>query len=758
MKSGRRGLAELAAGSVLALMLGLTWMEWKAIGADEARDTKAQLESRARLTEIRIAKRMSAYEELLRATAGFLGVSGQVGRTGFHDFVAALEIGGNYPGTDGIAFNLVIPAPDLARHIDAVRKEGFPDYTVHPIAKFPGQAARPVGVREFFTSIALIEPFSGPNLWAFGYDAFSEPIRRAAMEKARDGGRPELTNKLTLFQETREHGHTGVLMYLPVFRGGGAPQGMAERREALVGWVSMAIGMAGFMEGTLGGGGTDLDIWFYDGERATAEGMLFGPADTLDPPEETADRPVATRTLVVGGRPWTVLLRARPDFLAGDMHRHKPLVGLAGILLSLVLAAMTWILATGRARALRLAGDMTRGLVAAGADLRRSEAEYRGLVDNLNAGVVVHAPNTSVVLANAKACFLLGVSQDQLLGKVAFDPDWRFLREDGTPMTPGEFPATRVVTSGKPVVNLLAGILRPATQDPVWVLVSATPVFGETGQLIQIVVTFTDITRRKEAEETLRKTQAQLVIASRLASMGTLVAGLAHEINNPLTATVSGQGLVLEEIREVRNLLQGRAPFDREVAVRTLDGMAEALDDAQTGAQRVSRIVRDMTTYGRPDPQRSRAKLIDVVKDAMRWLPSSLGGAATLRVEDHGAPDVLASAGQVEQVLGNLVTNASRAMPPGRVGHITISIGSCREGMAWLEVSDDGAGMSPAMVKRVFDPFFTTRPVGEGRGTGLGLSICHAIATAHGGTLTVQSEVGGGSQFRMELPVAPPVT
>ena len=753
--SGSRGLPVLAAGSVLALMLGLTWLAWKAIGADEARDTRAQLESQARVTEIRIAKRMGAYEELLRATAGFLGVSRQVGRTGFHDFVAALDVGRNYPGTQGIAFNLVIPVPDLARHTDAVRREGFSDYTVHPVAGLPGQAARPVGLREFFTSTVFIEPFSGPNLSAFAYDAFSEPVRRAAMVKARDEGRPELTNRLTLFQEASEHARTGVLMYSPVYRGGVAPQGVAARRETLVGWVSMAIGMGAFMEGTLGGSASDVDVWLHDGERATTEGMLFGPAGELEGSPEPVDRLEATRTLVVGGRPWTLLLRAGPDFGAGVMHRFKPLVGLGGILLSLVAAALVWILATGRTRALRLAGDMNRDLVAAEADLRRSEAEYRSLVGNLNAGVVVHAPDTSVVFSNAKACFLLGVSEDQMLGKVAFDPDWRLLREDGTPMTPGEFPATRVVMSGKPVVNLVAGIQGPAIPAPVWVLVSGTPVFGETGQLIQVVVTFTDITRRKEAEETLRKTQSQLVIASRLAALGTLVAGLAHEINNPLTATLSGQGLALEEIRAVRDLLQGGAPFDREEAVRTLDWTAEALDDAQAGAERVSRIVRDMTTYGRPDPRRSRTKLIDVVQDAMRWLPSSVGGVATLHVEDQGAPAVLASAAQIEQVLGNLVANAARATSPGRVGRVTISCGTCREGMAWLEVSDEGSGMSPEMVKLVFDPFFTTRPVGEGRGTGLGLSICHAIVTAHGGTLMATSQIGKGSTFRMELPAAP---
>ncbi len=115
----------------------------------------------------------------------------------------------------------------------------------------------------------------------------------------------------------------------------------------------------------------------------------------------------------------------------------------------------------------------------------------------------------------------------------------------------------------------------------------------------------------------------------------------------------------------------------------------------------------------------------------MRWLPSSVHTRATVSVEDLGAPDVKASRGQLEQVLAGAPVTTR------------------------LEVVDHGTGIDPANLSRIFDPFFTTRPAGERRGTGLGLSICHAIITDHGGTLTVESEVGKGSTFRVELPAAP---
>ncbi len=387
------------------------------------------------------------------------------------------------------------------------------------------------------------------------------------------------------------------------------------------------------------------------------------------------------------------------------------------------------------------------------AALRESAAEYRVLVDNLNAGVIVYGSDLSVQICNAKACSLLGITEEEIVGKGLSGARWSLVDEDGGTIPEEEYLAVQVAATGAPFVNRVQGIRRADMQGgEAWILVGANPVYGESGQLLQIVITFTDITRRKEAEEALRKTQEQLIIASRLAAMGTLVGGVAHEINNPLAGTLSGQALALDDVRSIRARLLEEGPLDREALAKVLDGAAEALEDAQTGAQRVARIVKDMTTYGRPDPRRSRVKLIVAVREAMRWLPESVASQTELHVEDHGAPDVLASSGQIGQVVVNLVTNAAKAMPGGRIGRIAISCRSGPAGKAWLDVTDDGTGMSPETMKRVFDPFFTTRPVGEGRGTGLGLSISHAIATAHGGTLTVRSEPGKGSTFRLELP------
>jgi PAS domain S-box-containing protein len=253
----------------------------------------------------------------------------------------------------------------------------------------------------------------------------------------------------------------------------------------------------------------------------------------------------------------------------------------------------------------------------------------------------------------------------------------------------------------------------------------------------------------------VRALQTQLTLNSRLAALGTLVAGVAHEVNNPLAATLADQGLAREVVREVRDHLRTSEPIDRQAEAKRLDEVIEELEDAEAGGRRIEQIVKDLARFARPSAEKARVRIIDTVQQAMRWLPATVGRVATVSVEDGGAPDVVASFGQIEQVVVNLVTNAAKASKPGELGAVVIRTSPGSPGMSRLDVIDRGVGIDPAMRDRIFDPFFTTRQVGEGKGMGLGLSICHSIVTRYGGTLTVESEVGRGSTFRVELPAAP---
>ncbi len=273
------------------------------------------------------------------------------------------------------------------------------------------------------------------------------------------------------------------------------------------------------------------------------------------------------------------------------------------------------------------------------------------------------------------------------------------------------------------------------------------------GEPVRLVGTVQDVTARKDAEDGRRKLQAQLAHSARLAAMGTLVAGVAHEINNPLAALTVSAGVVTEDVREFQRILRGGGDLDPDRLTRRSGEVLEMLVEVGTSADRIARIVKDLTILGRPEQRRERIRLVDVVKGALAWLPPALAQRAAIRTEAGEVPDVMASAGQMEQVLVNLVANAALAFPEGHAGEIVIRLGPGSPGKVRVEVSDDGPGIPPELMERIFEPFFTTRP--PGKGTGLGLSICNAIVGAHGGTIGVTSAPGKGSTFHLELPAAP---
>jgi PAS domain S-box-containing protein len=374
------------------------------------------------------------------------------------------------------------------------------------------------------------------------------------------------------------------------------------------------------------------------------------------------------------------------------------------------------------------------------AALAASEAKYRGLFGSLMDGFAVVDMDGVVHESNETFRKMLGYSVEELE---------RLTYEDLTPErwqpVEARIVAEQILPRGFSDVYEKEYRRKDGTVFPAEI---RTFLLKEDGRPVAMWAIVRDVTEA-------RALQMKLAVAARMAALGTLVSGLAHEINNPLTAEIAGQGVALEVVREVRERLRADRPVDREAAGRALDGVVEALEDAQDGGARIAQIVKDMAVFGKPEARRQRAGMMDIVDGAMRWLPATVADSASVEVENGGAPDVIASAGQIEQVLVNLITNAAKATPEGQRGAVFVRVGPGRPGMARVEVIDHGTGIDPAIRGRIFDPFFTTRPTGPAHGTGLGLAICQAIAAAHGGTLTVESEVGKGSTFSVELPAAP---
>ena len=260
------------------------------------------------------------------------------------------------------------------------------------------------------------------------------------------------------------------------------------------------------------------------------------------------------------------------------------------------------------------------------------------------------------------------------------------------------------------------------------------PVKNREGEIVHIVGLRRDVTEKARTEQALR-------ISERMASVGTLAAGIAHEINNPLTYVLISLRFAQAELKQEPT----KGPPQ----------VLEALERAVDGAERVSTIVKELRVFSRPNDR--ALSIIDprvVLDSALRMVDNDIRHRAQL-VRDFGAvPEVLGNDARLSQVFLNLLVNAVQALESceRERSEITVRTSTDERGFAVIEISDTGEGIAPQHLNKIFDPFFTTKPVGLG--TGIGLSICHGIVKSMDGMIAVDSKLGQGSVFRVLLPSA----
>jgi nitrogen-specific signal transduction histidine kinase/CheY-like chemotaxis protein len=240
-----------------------------------------------------------------------------------------------------------------------------------------------------------------------------------------------------------------------------------------------------------------------------------------------------------------------------------------------------------------------------------------------------------------------------------------------------------------------------------------------------------------------RRMQQQLLIADRMASVGTLAAGVAHEINNPLSAVVANLELMAKDL--------SRLCEELEISDQFQDVMEE-LRDARDGADRLRHIVRDLKIFSRStdEERRGPVNVKRVLESTLRMAWNEIRHRARL-VKDYGeVPPVEANDARLGQVFLNLIVNAAQAIREGNAEQNVIRVSTRMDGgRVAIEIRDTGSGIPPEVLPRIFDAFFTTKPVGVG--TGLGLSICHRIVTGLGGEIRVESQTGKGTTFTVLL-------
>jgi signal transduction histidine kinase len=254
-----------------------------------------------------------------------------------------------------------------------------------------------------------------------------------------------------------------------------------------------------------------------------------------------------------------------------------------------------------------------------------------------------------------------------------------------------------------------------------------------------------------------KKMHEQLLISDRMVSIGLLAAGVAHEINNPLAILVANLELATEQLALMMQQEAARGADNAKCASAISSAeVTQLVRDAQEAAERVRLIVHDLKNFSRAHDENNDGPvdIHRVLESAIRMAANEIRHRARLTRRYGAVPPVEGSDGKLGQVFINLLVNAVQAMPEGKIeaNEIGVLTRTDDAGRAVIEIADTGSGISPGVLPHVFDLFFTTKKVNSG--TGLGLSICQRIIAAHGGTISVESEVGLGTTFRIVLPPA----
>ena len=323
----------------LAIPLIVTLAGWHSMWRDAARDATQLFERRAESAEAAMQARLRSYEQMLVAGAALFTASKDVTRAQFGEFVARLKLAERYPGIQSMGFAERVPGAERDKHVKRVRAEGLADYDI-----------RPPGERDGYVPIVYSEPYKGRNARVVGLDTYSQPVLRAAIERAFELGDAAVTQKVVLPGEDAagaERTQPGFVMYLPVYRAGLPTASKAEREAALVGFVFSTFRINEFAAGVLDRGvAPSVEMALYDGTQVAPETLFIDQREG----RKASTTPLFQRTagLDVGGRRWTAVFASSPEFEARAQDAIPVGVLAAGLAMSAALFAVTLLLAMAR--------------------------------------------------------------------------------------------------------------------------------------------------------------------------------------------------------------------------------------------------------------------------------------------------------------------------------------------------------------------------------------------------------------------------
>jgi PAS domain S-box-containing protein len=702
-----RRLARVLPWLLLAVGLSATWLVAGIAlrAAQEAQEESFAYQTREIL--LRIEQRLAAYRQVLYGARGLFAASVDVNRDEFHAYVASLRLEKDYPGIQGVGFALLVPASGKAAHIEGIRKTGYPDYTL-----------RPEGEREIYSSIIFLEPFADRNLRAFGYDMYSEAVRRKAMQRSRDLNEAAMSGKVRLVQEDGERVQAGFLMYVPVYRNGHPHATQPERRANLLGWAYSPFRMDDLMFGILGERRRDLELEIFDGEDLSPETLMHDSGDNLGTAQGVGGLYHSSQKLDIFGHRWTVVLRSLPPFEASLDTRLARSIQAAGVLTSVLLALLVWQLANSRVQ-FALALEMAR-------ELRISEERWKFALQGAGEGVWDWNIQTGEAMYSRRWKEMWGYAEHEIGNN---SEEWaRRVHPEDMPRVMAEL---QTHLDGQKVSAAVEFRMLCKDGSWRWTLGRGMVVRRDAaGQPLRLVGTNSDISERKAHDEALKRSNAELEQFNY---------AIAHDMRQPLRMISSYLQLLEMSLADSLDAEQS------ECLNFAIDG-AKRLDQMLVGLLAFARVGRN----GEVAPSSSRAAL----EEALHFVQSAVAEAhASISVEGDW-PRIAVQHDETLRLLQNLISNAVKFRIPERTPEVRIT-GTTIDTEWRLVVADNGVGILPEQLGRLFQVFQRLQSRAHYEGTGIGLALCRKIAESHGGRIWAESAGEGlGSCFYVILPLA----
>jgi len=373
--------------------------------------------------------------------------------------------------------------------------------------------------------------------------------------------------------------------------------------------------------------------------------------------------------------------------------------------------------------------------------LLKSEERYRGLLNNLDAGVVVHSSDTSIIMSNQKASELLGLKVEQMLGKEAIDPEWKFLNEDGSSMQLEWFPVNQIANTKQSIKNFTVGINRPFSNDIVWLLVNGYPLFDTKGELAEIVISFLNITERKLMEIEIIEGRKQAESANKAKT--DFLANMSHEIRTPLNGIIGFTHLLMKSNLE-KNQSEYMSTIN-ESATSLLEIVNDVLDFSKIESGKLELNIDELDLF----------KLTHQVIDLFKYQAQQKNIDLILQIDKEVPQFILADSVRLKQILVNLLSNALKFTNVGKISMDINAITGLNEKSSTIKfsVKDTGIGIKGNNNAKIFQSFVqednsTNRKFG---GTGLGLAISNQLLALMNSKLNLISKYGEGSDFFFEI-------